>query len=139
MLIPENLCRPTSNVRLSLYRRLAEPRSRQDREALAAELIDRFGPLPPEADQLLKVVAIKRLCREANVPRSTSGRRAPSLAFRDNHFPRPERLVGWIADSRGRMRVRPDHRVVLLQETTTPAQRLKAARTVVGDLARLAA
>ena len=34
---------------------------------MAAELIDRFGPLPEEAGQLLKVVAIKGLCREANV------------------------------------------------------------------------
>src|SRR4029453_3524217 len=56
---------PDLNVRLSLYRRLSEAEKSADREALAAELIDRFGPLPPEAGQLLKVVAIKGLWRGA--------------------------------------------------------------------------
>ena len=55
VLIPEEYV-PDLNVRLSLYRRLSDAEKAQDREALAAELIDRFGPLPPEAGQLLKVV-----------------------------------------------------------------------------------
>ena len=54
---------------LALYRRLSEAERPEDREALAAELIDRFGPLPPEADQLLKVVAIKGLCRQDELVR----------------------------------------------------------------------
>ena len=62
VLIPEAYV-PDLNVRLALYRRLSDAERSDDREALAAELIDRFGPLPPEADQLLKVVAIKGLCR----------------------------------------------------------------------------
>ena len=37
------------------------------------------------------------------------------------------------------MKVRPDHKVVLLRETASPAERLKAARKIAGDLARLAA
>ncbi|HYS45274.1 MAG TPA: transcription-repair coupling factor, partial [Rhizomicrobium sp.] len=36
------------NVRLNLYRRLAELRTREELDAFGAELIDRFGPLPPE-------------------------------------------------------------------------------------------
>ena len=72
MLIPEDYV-PDLNVRLALYRRLSDAEQAEDREALAAELIDRFGPLPPEADQLLKVVAIKGLCREANVAKIDVG------------------------------------------------------------------
>ena len=47
MLIPEAYV-PDLNVRLALYRRLSEAERSDDREALAAELIDRFGPLPEE-------------------------------------------------------------------------------------------
>ena len=61
VLIPEDYV-PDLHVRLSLYRRLSDAEKSGDREALAAEMIDRFGPLPPEAGQLLKVVAIKGLC-----------------------------------------------------------------------------
>ena len=61
------------------------------------------------------------------------------LTFRDNRFAKPEALVRVIGESRGQMRVRPDHKLVLLRETASPAERLKAARKIAGDLARLAA
>src|SRR5262249_32389336 len=35
-------------IRMSLYRRLSDLETKDDIEAFAAELIDRFGPLPPE-------------------------------------------------------------------------------------------
>ena len=37
------------------------------------------------------------------------------------------------------MRVRPDHKLVMLRETKSPAERLKAARKLMGELAALAA
>lgn len=127
------------DLRLALYRRLAGLEEPAELEAFAAELIDRFGPLPAETESLLQLVAIKQLCRRANVQKLDIGPKGVVVGFRDNRFARPERLVGWIADSKGRMRVRPDHKLVLLKETATPAERLKAARQVVGELARLAA
>jgi transcription-repair coupling factor (superfamily II helicase) len=38
-----------------------------------AELIDRFGPLPPEVEALLKVILVKALCRTANVEKVEAG------------------------------------------------------------------
>ncbi len=49
VLIPEDYV-PDLNVRLALYRRLSDAREDRDSEALGAELIDRFGPLPQEAE-----------------------------------------------------------------------------------------
>lgn len=127
------------DLRLSMYRRLAGLATPEELEAFAAELIDRFGPLPPETEQLLQLVGIKQLCRRANVAKLDAGPKGIVLAFHDNRFARPERLVRLIADSRGQMKVRPDHRLVLLRETRTPADRLKAAKKLVGELAALAA
>src|SRR6185369_11246324 len=92
VLIPEEYV-PDLNVRLSMYRRLSEAEKAQDREALAAELIDRFGPLPPETDSLLKVVAIKGLCRETNVAKIDVGPKGAVLTFRDNNFANPGALM----------------------------------------------
>src|SRR5262249_56135825 len=64
-------------VRLALYRRLAEIEGERDIEAFAAELVDRFGPLPEEVEHLLQIVAIKSLCRQANVDKIQT---APTLA-----------------------------------------------------------
>ena len=54
------------------------------------------------------------------------------LAFHENKFARPERLVRLIAESRGQMKVRPDHKVVLLRETKSPVERLRTAQEADG-------
>jgi transcription-repair coupling factor (superfamily II helicase) len=55
ILIPENYV-PDLDLRMGLYRRLGELDDKQAVEEFAAELIDRFGPLPPETQNLLKIV-----------------------------------------------------------------------------------
>jgi len=127
------------DVRLAMYRRLATLEDAAELDAFAAELVDRFGPMPPETEQLLRIIAIKQLCRKAHVAKLDVGPKGVVIVFQDNRFPHPERLVRHIAESRGRIRVRPDHRLVLLQETRTPAERLELARRTVAELAALAA
>jgi transcription-repair coupling factor (superfamily II helicase) len=137
VLIPEDYV-PDLTVRLSLYRRLSEAEKSADREALAAELIDRFGPLPPEADQLLKVVAIKGLCREANVSKIDVGPKGAVVTFRNDDFKNPGSLIAFVAKNQVAWRVRPDNKVVIKGEWETPKQRLDAAEKVLAELARLA-
>ncbi|NBB70487.1 MAG: transcription-repair coupling factor, partial [Alphaproteobacteria bacterium] len=127
------------DLRLSLYRRLAALETGEEVEAFAAELIDRFGPLPHETDNLLALVRLKQTCKRANVEKLDAGPKGLVLAFRGNQFSHPERLVPLIADSRGRIRVRPDHRLVLSQEIGSPAERLARAQSFVQQLADLAA
>ncbi|HZZ67017.1 MAG TPA: transcription-repair coupling factor [Phenylobacterium sp.] len=138
VLIPEDYV-PDLNVRLSLYRRLSDAEKAQDREALAAELIDRFGPLPPEAGQLLKVVAIKGLCREANVAKIDVGPKGAVVSFRNDDFKNPGALIEFVGKNQVAWRVRPDNKVVVNGEWETPEQRLNAAERVLTELARLAA
>jgi transcription-repair coupling factor (superfamily II helicase) len=137
VLIPEEYV-PDLNVRLALYRRLSDAERADDREALAAELIDRFGPLPPEADQLLKVVAIKGLCREAHVAKIDVGPKGAVVTFRNDDYPNPAGLIGFIGKNQAVWRLRPDHKVVVKGEFETPVQRLSAAERVLSELARIA-
>ena len=137
VLIPEEYV-PDLNVRLALYRRLSEAESAADREALAAELIDRFGPLPPETDQLLKVVGIKGLCRQANVAKIDVGPKGAVVTFRGDQFPNPMGLVAQVQRRQHDWKLRPDHKVVVKGEWETPEQRLAAAERILADLARVA-
>jgi transcription-repair coupling factor (superfamily II helicase) len=138
VLIPEDYVRDL-NVRLALYRRLSDAEKADDREALAAELIDRFGPLPPEAGQLLKVVAIKGLCREANVAKIDVGPKGAVVSFRNETFKNPAGLIQFVTKNQVAWRIRPDNKVVVKGEWETPEQRLNAAEKVLTELARLAA
>jgi len=129
---------PDLNVRLALYRRLSEAERSDDREALAAELIDRFGPLPDEADHLLKVVAIKGLCREANVSKIDVGPKGAVVGFRADHFAHPAGLVAFVQKNAQVWRLRPDQKVVVKGEWETPEERLRAAEKILKELANLA-
>jgi transcription-repair coupling factor (superfamily II helicase) len=125
-------------VRLALYRRLAEIEDEREIDAFAAELTDRFGKLPVEVEHLLQVVAIKSLCRQANVEKIEGGPKGLVLSFRDNRFANPERLVGFIREQGPAARVRPDMKVVFFGNWQSPEQRLKGAAQILRDLVRLA-
>ena len=127
VLIPEDYVADLP-VRLALYRRLAEIEDEREIEAFAAELVDRFGPLPEEVDHLLQVVAIKALCRRANVERIEVGPKGAVLAFRDNIFANPDGLIAYIAKHPVGARVRPDMKVVFFDEWEKPKARLKGRR-----------
>ena len=137
VLIPEEYV-PDLNVRLSLYRRLSEAERPEDREALAAELIDRFGPLPEEAGQLLKVVAIKGLCRQAQVAKIDVGPKGAVVTFRDNAFPNPMGLVKLVQQRPDDWKLRPDQKAVVKGEWNTPDARLNAAERILSQLAKIA-
>ena len=137
VLIPEDYV-PDLNVRLSLYRRLSDAENTESREALAAELIDRFGPLPDEAKQLLRIVGIKANCKTACVERIDIGPKGAVLTLRDNRFPNPVGLVGLIQKNHASWKIRPDQKIVVKGDWPTPEDRLKVAERITTDLARVA-
>jgi transcription-repair coupling factor (superfamily II helicase) len=87
---------------------------------------------------LLKIVAIKSLCRRANVERIESGPKGAVLSFRDNVFPNPEGLIAFIGRQGAAARVRPDQKVVFFYDWEKPNQRLHGTTAVLRNLVRIA-
>lgn len=136
VLIPETYVRDLP-VRLGLYRRIAGLDGEAEVEAMRAELIDRFGSLPPEVENLLDVVAIKRLCRRSGVERLEAGPKGMVIQFRGKSFRNPGGLIAWIGkNAAAGAKLRPDHKLAIVREMTN-AQRVTQAKKVVGVLHRL--
>jgi transcription-repair coupling factor (superfamily II helicase) len=137
VLIPESYV-PDLTVRLSLYRRLADLATDAEREAFAAELIDRFGPLPMEADHLIGVAALKALCRQGNIAKLDAGPKGAALTFREGGFPEPAGLVRMVQQRPLDFKMRPDGKLILQGEWPEPSLRLKALRGTIDQIAGLA-
>jgi transcription-repair coupling factor (superfamily II helicase) len=73
---------PEEEVRINLYVRLARLDSAAALDAMADELEDRFGTLPPEAAALLALARIRQLAREARIERVDAGPAAIALTPR---------------------------------------------------------
>ena len=138
MLIPESYVADLG-VRLGLYRRIASLVDKPEIEAFAAELIDRFGPLPPEVENLLEIIAIKRSAARPASRGSRPGRRAPWSRFRDNRFAKPAELVDFINRKRDEVSLRPDHKLVWRQDWRESGHRVAGVQGILAQLAKIAA
>ena len=138
VLIPETYVQDL-NVRLGLYRRIATLVERSEIDGFAAELVDRFGKLPEEVQNLLDIIELKRLCKTAGVDKVDAGPKGAVIGFRKNRFAQPDRLIQMVFKQPTVLKLRPDHKLVYLRAWDDPADRLKGMRKFLGELAKLAA
>ena len=125
-------------LRLSLYRRLSTLETDEEIESFAAEMIDRFGPMPKEVQQLMKLVAIKAFCRKAHVEKVDAGPKGVIISFRDNSFANPQGLVRYVAEQGPGAKVRPDMKIVFIRDFEDTGTRLEGTRNILRTLAAIA-
>ncbi|MGD9743365.1 MAG: transcription-repair coupling factor [Dongiaceae bacterium] len=138
VLIPESYVADLG-VRLGLYRRIATLVGKAELDAFAAEMIDRFGLLPPEVENLFGVIAIKQLCREAGIEKVEAGPKGAVLSFRGNRFAKPAELVDFINRRQDEVSLRPDHKLVWRQDWRAPERRVAGLQGILDQLAAVAA
>ncbi len=137
VLIPDTYVDDLS-IRLGLYRRVARLVDAQEIDAFAAELIDRFGSLPAEVENLFEIVTLKRLCRDAGVEKLDAGPRGAVVSFRNDTFADPGALIAFITSQVGTVKLRPDHKLVYSRDWSDGKKRLQGVRHLMARLAELA-
>jgi transcription-repair coupling factor (superfamily II helicase) len=138
IMIPEHYV-PDLDLRMGLYRRLGELEDRNAIEAFAAELIDRFGALPEETANLMKIVEVKLNCREAMVAKLDIGAKGAVVTFAESGFPDLGGLLSYIDRLKGAAKLRPDSKMTIGRNWPTPDARLNGAVQLSRGLARVAA
>ena len=136
VLIPEKYVTDL-DARLGLYRRLAGLNDPKEIEGFAAELIDRFGPLPVEVENLLQIILIKQYCRRAGIVKLDAGPKGLVIGFYNDHFANPAALIGLIQEEPGRLSLRSDHRLVMRRDWEKEGTRLRGVRQFVMKLANM--
>ena len=138
IMIPETYV-PDLDLRMGLYRRLGDLDDRNAIEAFAAELIDRFGTLPEETANLMKIVEVKLNLKQAMVAKLDVGPKGAVITFADGGFPDLAGLLGYIDRLKGSAKLRPDSKMTVARDWSTAESRLNGAVQLSRGLSRVAA
>ena len=137
VLIPEDYVEDLG-VRLGLYRRLADIDTEEGREGFAAELIDRFGPLPEETRQLFDVTAIKAACKSLGISKLDAGPKGIVMAFREDTPVDPAQLMSLVRSRPNQLKLRPDSKLVITRVPDAKQKRVELVRGLLQELSSLA-
>lgn len=124
-------------VRLGLYKRIGNLKTSEEINDMREELIDRFGAIPPEVENLIKTVEIKQLCYLANISRIEAGAKGFLITFNQNTFKNVDRLMDFIAKQCGVVKVRPDQRLFIERNLENYKIRLETIKKYVSKLYEL--
>ncbi len=102
--IPEAYVADVSQ-RLVVYKRLAGIRGVPDLEEIAAELADRYGPLPPQVDTLLRLMELRRWLKDLRIIRARRRGEGVVLEFDAGTPLEPERVLAFVRGSKGLARM----------------------------------
>ena len=72
---------PGSGERMMLYRELDSMSTDEQVEAFGKRLVDRFGPIPPAGEELLRIVKLRRLARQLGIERISLKNKRMTLYF----------------------------------------------------------
>lgn len=123
IMIPETYV-PDLAVRMALYRRLNDAEGKDELEALAAEMIDRFGALPGSTANLVKLLEIKQQAIAANIAKIDVGAAGTLVSFHNDEFADPAGLIAYVERLKGTAKLRPDMKLVISRAWKDPEARL---------------
>ncbi len=137
IMIPEDYV-PDLSVRMALYRRLNQAQDKAEIEAMAAEMIDRFGDLPPPTQNLIRLIEIKHQAIEANIAKIDVGARGTLVTFHKDDFPDGPGLIAYVDRLKDTAKLRPDMKLVINRVWSDPQSRLNGLFQLTKGLSGIA-
>ncbi len=137
IMIPEDYV-PDLTVRMALYRRLNNAQDKAEIEAMAAEMIDRFGALPQPTSNLIRLIEIKHQAIAANISKIDVGVRGTLVTFHKNDFPDPMGLLSYVDRLGETAKLRPDMKLVINRAWNDPISRLNGLFQLTKGLSNIA-
>ncbi len=133
--LPESYI-PEIGLRMDLYRRLGSLGTNEDVNTIRLEFIDRFGPLPEEAENLMETLKLKILCRKASIQKLESGPNGVLITFRNNDCPYGRELINLVQGD-AYYKLRPDSKLFYTWSISDISKRVRKIYQVCQVLCKL--
>ncbi|MFQ5881790.1 MAG: transcription-repair coupling factor, partial [Candidatus Methylomirabilales bacterium] len=131
--IPEDYV-PDAVIRLTLYKRLSAAASSEEREGLALELRDRFGPIPKPVEHLLSVLDLKATARSLRISEIDARRPVVRIAFGPAPPVPPERVLALLQKMGGQLRYLPENTLELKSDGQGPLERIDMVKALLHQM-----
>lgn len=109
--LPEDYV-PDVSQRLVLYKRLSNARDENEVALIRDELLDRYGRLPREAENLVEVIRLKIVARRLGIARIETARGEIVFQVAPKTSIDPARLVQLLSHARAGLRITPEQKIV---------------------------
>jgi len=99
--------------RLVLYKRLSSARSEEEIDTMGEELVDRFGPIPSPALNLLEAMKLRQLLTRLRVTKLNLSDERAVIAFDESSEISPQGIVGLVQENSDRFQFTPNFELIL--------------------------
>ncbi len=131
ILIPSSYIEDSS-LRLAIYRRAGDLKTQEEIESFRDEMVDRFGPIPHEFNNLLDMVKVKNTCLQLKIENLDSGPNGFVMKFNKN-FDVSSMVMEFIKQHPRHAKIKSDNKLIYLQELKTK-NLLSEARKLLATL-----
>jgi len=114
--IPDSYIR-VPETKMEIYKKIAAVRTAEELDRLYAELSDRFGPVPEEAESLLSLAEIKIICAKLAIASLKERNGAVRITFAKVSKISIDKLLRMIKESAGRVKLDAKQPNVIMLET----------------------
>jgi transcription-repair coupling factor (superfamily II helicase) len=126
-------------VRLALYKRLAAAPDNASIDMLTEEIVDRFGPLPPPALNLLRVARLKLTARAIGIRRLDLGPQGGYALFEEQNQVDPRAVIRLVQHPDRDYRLEGALKLRISVETDEGGERFEFAEKFLSELRGTAA
>jgi transcription-repair coupling factor (superfamily II helicase) len=122
------------HLRLALYKRIAAAPGDSEIDDLTSEIVDRFGALPPQAANLLRIARLRVRARRLGVRRMDFGSHGGYLVFEAQNSVDPKAVLRLIQDRSRRFRLDGPLKLRVSADLDTDAERFEFVAGLLGQL-----
>ena len=133
LLIPESYMADLG-LRMSFYKKIAALITAADEDELINMMADRFGKIPPEVLNLIKISHLKRECKKVGIERLEATKDGILVSFKNNQFKNPDKLLAMIFSSSGKIKLQAGQRVLFVEKFATGESKSHSAFATIKKL-----
>ena len=132
-LIPDSYL-PDVNIRLTLYKRIANCQTNQDLHDLQVEMIDRFGLLPESAKMLFRMAELRQIGEHLGITKIEAGPSSGRLCFGKKTSVNPMKIIELVQNNPTKFRLRSNDQLSFSLPMEDADMRISQIRTIMDHL-----